>query len=303
MPEKTPLPCTFSIIIPTYKRPDRLVECIRSLAGLNYDRRHFEVIVVDDGSGTLAQVEEVLRPLRDKIEIRLIEQPHAGPAAARNFGARQAAFEYLAFTDDDCRLDPEWLAAYSRQFAVSPHCLAGGDTINALADNIYSQASQLLVSYLYGYYQTKGAPFLASNNIALSRTLFDQLHGFDERFPLAGGEDRDFCARAVQEGHELAFVPGAIVHHFHALSLRRFIRQHKNYGRGALFFHKVNADRGGGKIKLEPLKFYTDLISYPYKVPGAKRRLRLCLLMIVSQAANAFGFFYEKGRRLLKGQK
>lgn len=302
MAERDASPVGFSVIIPTYKRPDRLVECLCSLTGLDYDRDRFEVVVVDDGSGILPQVEEAVRPLQGQIPLRLIEQPHAGPAAARNFGARQARFDYLAFTDDDCRLDAQWLAAYARQFASLPACLAGGRTVNAIAGNIYSEASQMLVSYLYGYYQDKGAPFLASNNIALSRRLYDELGGFDERFPLAGGEDRDFCARAVQQGHQLVYVEEAVVHHYHALSLRRFFRQHKNYGRGALFFHKVNAARGGGRIKLEPLKFYTDLIAYPFAVKGTRRRLRLCLLMILSQAANAGGFFYEKGRRLLRGQ-
>jgi len=46
----TALP-TFSVVIPTYRRPERLVACLRSLAALDYPRDRFEVIVVDDGSG------------------------------------------------------------------------------------------------------------------------------------------------------------------------------------------------------------------------------------------------------------
>ena len=42
----------FSIIIPTYRRPERLAVCLQALACLDYPRNRFEIIVVDDGSPT-----------------------------------------------------------------------------------------------------------------------------------------------------------------------------------------------------------------------------------------------------------
>lgn len=90
----------FSIIIPTYNRPERLATCIQSLAHLDYSRDRFEVIVVDDGSPM--PLEPVVAPFQNKFDVTLIKQPNAGPATARNTGAARASGQFLVFTDDDC---------------------------------------------------------------------------------------------------------------------------------------------------------------------------------------------------------
>lgn len=287
---------SFSIIVPTYGRPDRLADCVQSVSALQYERDRLELIVVDDGTEDGARVEAALRPFEPRLRVQLLRQQHAGPAAARNRGAQAATGDYLAFTDDDCQVEPGWLAAFARQFTGAPRCIAGGETINALTDNIFTTASETLVAYFRDYNRKKGAPFFATNNIALPKEVFAQVEGFDERFPLAAGEDRDFCARCHQQGHEMVFVPGAQVRHYHALSCGRFFRQHFNYGRGAFFYHKIEAARGSrGKLEVEPLRFYFDLIRYPLTIK-ARRGIRLALLMFLSQAANTSGFFVEKSR-------
>ena len=71
----------FSIVTPTYNRPERLATCLQSIAQLDYPRDRFEVIVVDDGSKT--PIEPVITPLRDRLNITLLKQLNSGPAAAR----------------------------------------------------------------------------------------------------------------------------------------------------------------------------------------------------------------------------
>jgi glycosyltransferase involved in cell wall biosynthesis len=51
---------SFSIIIPTFNRPDRLRDCLESLTRLRYDGGRFEVLVVDDGSESIRRVAEVV---------------------------------------------------------------------------------------------------------------------------------------------------------------------------------------------------------------------------------------------------
>ncbi|MFM7142900.1 MAG: glycosyltransferase family A protein, partial [Alphaproteobacteria bacterium] len=48
--------------------------------------------------------------LDGRLHVRLLRQERSGPAAARNRGVREAHGEFVAFTDDDCRPDPQWLA-------------------------------------------------------------------------------------------------------------------------------------------------------------------------------------------------
>jgi GT2 family glycosyltransferase len=160
----------------------------------------------------------------------------------------------LAFTDDDCRPAPDWLSTLGVRFAGAPDHAVGGRTLNALPDNRYSAASQLLIDYLYAYYNANGglARFFASNNVALPRDRFHAVGGFDDRWPLAGGEDRELCDRWLQGGHGMLYAPEAVVYHAHPLTLRTFCRQHFNYGRGAYYYHRARARGGGGRAPVVP---------------------------------------------------
>jgi glycosyltransferase involved in cell wall biosynthesis len=283
----------FSIVIPTYNRPERLATCLVAIAKLDYPRDRFETIVVDDGSKM--SLDEVVAPFHNKIKLELLRQENAGPAAARNRGASEAKGEFLAFTDDDCQPLPDWLSQFAACLAITPEAMIGGRTINALAENLYSTASQELIHYLYEYYNpAKGkAAFFASNNIALSKSSFNRLGGFDVSFPLAAGEDRDFCDR-WQQNYPMVYVPQAQIKHYHHLNLGSFWRQHFGYGKGAFCFRKLRAQREAKSIEVEPLSFYFDLLSYPFFQVVKHPKILISSLFLLSQVANVSGFFWEK---------
>ncbi|MDJ0899056.1 MAG: glycosyltransferase [Xenococcus sp. MO_188.B8] len=283
----------FSIVIPTYNRPERLENCLSAIAKLDYRHDHFEVIVVDDGS------QMSLNPITDKFtehfSIHLIQQENAGPASARNTGAAAACGHYLVFTDDDCQPYSDWLQAVETAFNDFPDAMIGGRTVNALNDNSYSTASQLLIDYLYEYYnQARGnATFFASNNFAMPRQIFHKLEGFDTSFPLAAGEDREFCDRWLDNGFKMYYAPDMQINHFHGLTLSSFWRQHFNYGRGAYCFHQIHGERNQEGVKVEPLVFYFQLITYPFKQGSSPLGIWLACLLFLSQVANVVGFFWE----------
>ncbi|MEM9908886.1 MAG: glycosyltransferase family 2 protein [Cyanobacteria bacterium P01_D01_bin.44] len=291
MQTRSPL---LSVIIPTYNRPDRLRHCLKAVAKQTYDHQCFEVIVVDDGSHT--SMAPIIGELASKVDITLLQQQNSGPARARNKGAQQAHGQYLIFTDDDCTPTPDWLSQIAAHFAVNPQSFIGGHTLNALPDNPYSTASQLLIDYLYGYYNAEPgqASFFASNNFALPADLFHQMGGFDTTFPLAAGEDRELCDRIHQQGIPMRYVPEAKIWHAHELSLKKYWRQHFNYGRGAYHFHQVRSRRKAAPVQVEPLTFYTRLLTYSFKRSNVPSALFLAGLMLVSQVANVAGFFWEK---------
>lgn len=283
----------FSIVIPTYNRPERLANCLAAIAQLEYQRDRFEVIVVDDGSNIT--LDDIVRPLQEKIQIKLIRQGNAGPAAARNRGAVEAKGEFLAFTDDDCQPFPDWLNRFAASLAIAPKAMIGGRTVNALVDNPFSSASQKLIDYLYEYYNpAKGKKaFFASNNIALPKSGFDSLGGFDVSFPLAAAEDRDFCDR-WEAKYPMVYAPQAQINHYHHLNLSSFWRQHFGYGRGAFCFHQLRSQRSAKPIEVEPLSFYFDLLAYPFTQTSKQPQLLLSSLFFLSQVANVAGFFWEK---------
>jgi glycosyltransferase involved in cell wall biosynthesis len=282
-----------SIIIPTYNRPARLASCLESLAQQDLPMEHFEVIVVDDGGQT--SLDPVVRPFQDILNISLVKQQNTGPAGARNTGVANASGEFIAFIDDDCAPAEEWLALMTGYLQQDSSRMYGGYTANALEDNIYSSASQALIDFLYGYFNAdpQQAHFIASNNMTMARELFETVGGFDTSFPGACGEDRELCDRWLYLDHRITYVPDARIFHSHDLSLRTFWKQHFNYGTGAKRYWECKTRREQASMKVEPLSFYLELISYAWskKLPHP---LPLSFLMLLSQFANTAGFMWAK---------
>src|ERR1700730_17365864 len=88
-----------SIVVPTYNRRASLARLLHALDQQTYPNSEFEVVVVDDGSadGTV----EFVQQRHAEFALRVIEQAHAGPAAARNLGVQEALGALILFLDDD----------------------------------------------------------------------------------------------------------------------------------------------------------------------------------------------------------
>lgn len=280
----------FSIIIPTFERPQTLAQCLEALGELDREGPTFEVIVVDDGGGVA--LDRVIDPVRGRLPLRLLRQEHAGPAAARNAGVRVARGRWLAFTDDDCQPDPQWLRGFARGFAERSDLGLGGRTLNLVETNVFCVAHQLLVDYVTRRFRDGASEpgFFASNNIAFPAEALRPIGGFDTSFPFAAGEDRDLCTRWLAAGHTLAEAPAAIVRHHHLLGLGHFCRMHHRYGRGARRFRRKIAERQGSRVRLEPTAFYAGLLLTPLSSGPAWRAPSLCAVLLLSQICHATGF-------------
>ena len=290
----------FSVIIPTYSRPRHLRLCLQSLAGQDLFPERYEVIVVDDGGGVdLNGIISSVNPMK----IRLLRQINSGPAAARNLGADHARGQILVFTDDDCRPPPRWLSNIALHFEAVPDSILGGNTLNSLPENPFATASQMLISYLFRYYnsETDRASFITSNNLAIPGEIYRDAGGFDEVFPRPGGEDREFVAKLLNRGHRVFFSPDNLVEHGHSLTFPSYCRQHFNYGRGAYHYHEKHTRRMGGNLSPEPLSFYSNLLRAPFEKGLHGRSFLISTLLVLSQASNAAGYFFEKWKNSIPG--
>ena len=220
----------YSVIIPTYNRPEALKRCLQGF--LNLDYVDWELIVVNDGGQEPLIIEQ--------LPIQVINTPHAGPAAARNAGAAIAQGDYLAFTDDDCVPGVDWLHQFDMAFEKTGYEALGGGWINPHPENTAAEAAQIYMEFLRGYFRdTQGnILLLPSNNVAYRRDIFESLGGFDESFPLAAAEDLDLSYRIVAAGYRQGYVPDAKIYHYHRNTYRGYLKQQWRYGRGAFYFNR-----------------------------------------------------------------
>jgi glycosyltransferase involved in cell wall biosynthesis len=292
---------SISVIIPTRNRPRAVESCLDALAAQTLPAESFEVIVVDDGS----EPPLTLDPKRwaAKFHLKLLHQPNTGPAGARNRGVTEARGEFLAFSDDDCLPTPTWLEKLIAALRKNPEALVGGSTFNDLKGDIFAETSQLIVTLVYEHFNrdSENAYFFASNNIAVGRDRYLASGGFDADFDSPAAEDREFCDRWRMQNRPLIWEKAARIEHRHAQSLGRFIRLHWRYGRGAFLYQAKRKARASGTMA-EDLGFHRSLPKAVWAAlsdHSLGRRLQLLSALMLWQLANAMGFFWAAGMKLL----
>jgi glycosyltransferase involved in cell wall biosynthesis len=269
-----------SVIVPTRDRPGPLSACLAALE--QQTAAGFEVVVVDDGSLDPAAVAAVVAGAP---RARLVRGAGRGPAAARNLGAAAARAPRLCFTDDDCRPAPWWIDALVRRIDAGAPVVAGPTHLGR-PDDRHGAASQAITNHLVRASFDAAAgrvAFAPTSNLACRAEVHRSLP-FDESYPLAAGEDRDWCDQLADQGLAIAFEPWAGVEHDQDLSLGRFWRQQVRYGRGALRYQR---DRARG-ARVQPLRFYANLVRAGFEL-GATTGL----LVVLAQLATAVGFARE----------
>ena len=294
-----------SIVIPTYARPERLRECLASLARQTMPADTFEIVVVDDGSPQPVVPPEDTTPAGPTI--RIIRQPNAGPSAARNRGVAEAGGKLIAFTDDDCLPTPTWLESLVTAHRQFPDALVGGITFNGLTDDFFATTNQMIIDLVYEHFNADEASayFLTSNNILCSRANYGEIGGFDSSFARAGAEDRDFCDRWRASGRPLTLVPAATIEHRHTQNLRQFLGLHYRYGRGAYAYQTKRRRRGSGSMA-QDMNFHISLLRrlpmHLQKHRGLFRKFQVTTAILLWQAANAAGFFHEAAAQPFAGR-
>lgn len=231
--------------MPTRGRPDALARC---LAALRAQTAPCELIVADDSPRPDPQVERIAR----ESGARVLHTLGAGPAAARNAGARAASHPIVCFTDDDCLPDSRWAELLAR--VCPPAGAVAGETVNARPGDPLAEASQLATSELQRASldpATGDLGFAPTCNLAVTAGIARRFP-FDEAFPDAAGEDREWCARIRAAGVPLRYAPYAVVRHEQRLGARGFLRQQLRYGRAAarLREHSTPLASGGQRLAI-----------------------------------------------------
>jgi len=282
----------FSVIIPTRNRPQSLANCLNSFVQLDYPAECWELIVVNDGGAE--SFTAVSEHHEDILPLKLITVDHSGPAAARNAGVQLAQGDFIAFTDDDCRIFPGWLHQFENGFSYECWDALGGQVVTPFKQNVGEQAWQHLTDFLYEFMRDDAgnALLLTSNNAAYRRSTFEALGGFDQTFPFAAAEDMELSYRLLHHQFRQRFYPEAKVWHYHHLSAWGHVVQQFRYGRGGYYFSETQKQQPPSELR----GLYAQDRFYPSLWQSLRRKrlpLTVRTLVYLAQQAYRVGMRYE----------
>jgi len=292
-----------SVIIPVYNSEEAISGTIEAISSQEFD--DFEIISVDDGStdGSL----QILKGLEDKIRnLRVISQKNKGPAAARNYGAKEASGEIIVFTDSDCVPEKNWLKEMVKPFEDKEVVGVQGKYKNLNTGNTVSVFTQSEIEERYlRMGSQKYTDFIGSYSAAYRKSVFLDVNGFDESFLKASGEDPELSYRIAAKGHKMVFNEKAIVGHPHPTSIKNYIKQKFSRGYWGVLLYKKHPSKMGGQSYNSSLYFihiaftmmflFLSAILLPFNLSASLGLLGVLILTTLPSSLRSF-----RGPKLLK---
>ena len=218
----------FSVIIPTYNRADELREAIRSIAKLEVDA-DWELVVIDNKSTDHTRAVVDAETASFPAPLRYVFEPEQGRYAAINTGIRAAKGAIIATTDDDARVERDWLTRAAAGLDALGCDYVGGKVFpiwtGSRPDWIPDRPSRhwsVLALQDHGdkplEFGVNGLPWPLGINTATRREAFARLDLFDNRLGRKAGTlrnqaQREWHLRARTAGLRGFYVPDMIVHH------------------------------------------------------------------------------------------
>ncbi len=202
-------------------------------------KRQIEILVVNDGS-----TDETASVVQRIPGVRLINQANAGPAAARNCGAREARSSIILFTDDDCVPTADWIDAMLAPFA-DPEVVGTKGVYRTRQTRLIARFVQ--IEYEDRYRIMAGLPeidFIDTYAAAFRRDRFLAMGGYDTSFPVACAEDIELSYRMSARGWKMKFAPEATVYHTHPDNLPGYLRKKYKFAFWRMLAVKKNPAKG-----------------------------------------------------------
>jgi glycosyltransferase involved in cell wall biosynthesis len=217
-----------AVIVPTHNRAEMLGQCLSGLFRQRY--RPFSIVIVDDGSrDETSRVARAAIP-PPGIELLVLRQETAGgPARARNRGWRSSDADAIAFTDDDCVPQPDWLKRLVTCLVSAPGGCVG------IGGAVLPSRPGLIADYMTYHSILEpppGCDYLVTANCIYWRRALVEVGGFDEGVKAAGGEDPGLSFALSRRAYCFAFEPRAVVRHSYRESLRNLAKTFFRYGKG-----------------------------------------------------------------------
>ncbi|MGZ3299395.1 MAG: glycosyltransferase family 2 protein [Isosphaeraceae bacterium] len=193
-----------SVVVPTFRRPDLLDRCLTALLAQNLDPAQYEILIADDAASQATEKQVKRRAEQTGVTVRYLAVTGAhGPAAARNVGWRLARGLIIAFTDDDCIPDSNWLKEGLAAF---------DNEMTAVTGRVVVPRPKTPTDYEHDAAGLETGEFVTANCL-VRREALERVGGFDERFSSAWREDSDLHFALLRQGGRIVKAPSALVVH------------------------------------------------------------------------------------------
>ena len=201
-------PVAVTVVVASHGRHLRLRWLLNALEEQTLDRAQWDVIVVHDYDAATARRILDEHPLGRDGHLRhiAIEPGTGSPSRQRNIGWRAARGELVAFTDDDCRPESDWLERLVEVARREPGQVVQGRTRAEPFERAILKAPHVRTLWIEPV-----GPYAQTANILYPRELLERLDGFDEK--AVAGEDVGLSLRARAAGAVIAAAPDATVNH------------------------------------------------------------------------------------------
>ena len=256
-------PICVSVIIPAYNASATIHRTLEALSRQNCFQP-FEVIVVDDGS-----FDNTAAIVRSFESIKYIRQDNAGPASARNQGARLARGEFLAFTDADCVPHEDWISQLMAGFG-QPQAPQEANHVGVVAGsygiaNPQSRLARCICAEILWRHRRLMPDYpnsFGSYNFCVKKNVFEAAGGFNTAYRSASGEDNDLSYKITASGWLIYFERKALVDHYHPDAVARYLKEQFRHGfwRVKMYRDHPRMMRGDGYT------FWKDIIEMPLGV-------------------------------------
>ncbi|MFA5157221.1 MAG: glycosyltransferase [Candidatus Omnitrophota bacterium] len=231
-----------SVVIPTCNRPVGLRRLLDSLSKQTI--RVKEIIVVDNGEQ--GKITPLISSFSGSLNIRYFFEPSKGISIVRNKGISVSTCPIIAFLDDDCVAQPQWLEAIDRAFQENRdiQILQGNTTQTSTTKNLYVDIFQAdykeyirnMLSKTPGY-----VSILNTQNFAVKRELITRFRmPFEER--LATNEDLELYWKLNKMGIRVAYSEEMKADHYACNRFLPFLRVWYRYGFGKSQIKRLHPD-------------------------------------------------------------
>lgn len=196
-----------SVIIPTYKRHEKLNRALKSVVNQTYD--NLEIIVVNDYPKE--DIEKHIEVEDDRIVAINLDE-NKGGSGARNVGIENASGEYIAFLDDDDEYLPEKVEKQVRKIEELPedYGLVAVQAFVILKNNLVKKCGEGNKDGYLFHKHLRSSQILSVTPL-VKKECFDEVGPFDE--DLESRQDYDIWLRILKE-YKVGFVNEPLIKHY-----------------------------------------------------------------------------------------